>query len=517
MRQRPLILRSIATAAIVCLPARRLTAQAVERTDTPRRGALRVTFDPRITTWEQVFTPEGRQPVGAAFAGDSLTQWQPALALAQQTVRAATGLAGYVARLGGSLLAIRSERRVTPIGFEYGMTNRLSLGATIPIVRVEVREGFREKPEGANVGALSDPSGYATFFTSLSTALTQLNDSIRAGAYGCPSSPLCARAQALYSQGQTLASALASAVNGNPDTTAMFLPTAGSDAGRSLSAIVSGLSRALADTFNIAAFSSGSFPLPEVPVPGSAAAGILDARLSALGLAPFGGSTPRHLRYFTGDAEVAAKYRLFNADAYAAAVALVVRLPTGHQDSPNDAFDLSTGDHQTDVEGRFTGELTVWRRLWLNVAVRGGRQLPGERERRIGPVDQPFLPTTTLARLRWDPGDYVSVDVAPLYRFSRLFAAGVTFGYFAQQQDRYAFLSPQDSLDVVGRTGGPIAPAVLEAGTGIRLTRLGVAATFSGPRLEGGFSVERTISGAGGPVPVATVFRIALRQTILLF
>lgn len=516
MRQRPLLFPSIATAAIVCLPAGRLAAQAVERTDTPRRGALRVTFDPRITTWEEVFTPGGRQPLGAAFAGDSLTQWQPALALAQENVRAATGLAGYVARLGGSLLAIRAERRVTPIGLEYGITNRLSLGATIPIVRIEVRERFREKPEGSNIGALPDPSGYAAFFTSLNTALTQLNDSIAAGAYGCPSSPLCARAQAVFSQGQSLAAALASAVNGNPDTAAMFLPTAGSDAGRSISAVVSGLSHALADTFSIAAFSS-TFLLPEVPVPGSAAATILDTRLSGMGLAPFGGSTPRHLRYFAGDAEVAAKYRLFNAAAYAAAVALVVRLPTGHQDSPNDAFDLSTGDHQTDVEGRVTGEVTLWHRLWLNLSVRGARQLPGQRERRIGPADQPFLPATTLARLRWDPGDYVAVDVAPLYRFSRLFAAGVTFGYFAQQQDRYAFLSSQDSLDAAGRTGGPIAPAALEAGTGIRQTRVGVAATFSGPRLEGGFSVERTISGAGGPVPVATVFRIVMRQTILLF
>src|SRR5512143_3957214 len=515
MRQRPLFSLSIAAAAIVSLPTGRLTAQAVERTDTPRRGALRVTFDPRITTWEEVFTPGGRQPLGAALAGDSLTQWQPALALAQGNVRAATGLAGYVARLGGSLLAIRSERRVTPIGLEYGLTNRLSLGATIPIVRVEVRERFREKPEGSNVGALPDPSGYATFFTSLNTALTQLNDSIAAGAYGCPSSPLCARAQALFSQGQSLASALAGAVNGNPDTIAMFLPTAGSEAGRQISAIVSGLSRALADTFNIAAFSSGTFLLPEVPVPGSATATILGDRLTSLGLAPFGGSTPRHLRYFAGDAEVAAKYRLLSADADA--VALVVRLPTGHQDSPNDAFDLATGDHQTDVEGRFSGELTVWHRLWLNVSLRGARQLPGQRERRIGPVDQPFLPATTFARLRWDPGDYVAMDVAPLYRFSRLFAAGVTFGYFAQQQDHYAFLSPQDSLDVVTRTGGPIAPAVLEAGTGIRQARVGVAATFSGPRLEGGFSVERTISGAGGPVPGATVLRIVMRQTILLF
>src|SRR5512135_1042373 len=121
MRQRPVFCPPIATAAIVCAFAGRLTAQAVERTDTPRHGALRVTFDPRITTWEQVFTSAGRQPLGAGFAGDSLTDWQPARALAQETVRAATGLTGYVARLGGSLLAVRAEQRITPIGLEYGI------------------------------------------------------------------------------------------------------------------------------------------------------------------------------------------------------------------------------------------------------------------------------------------------------------------------------------------------------------------------------------------------------------
>jgi hypothetical protein len=215
--------------------------------------------------------------------------------------------------------------------------------------------------------------------------------------------------------------------------------------------------------------------------------------------------------------ELAARYRLFSGAAFAATAAVVVRLPTGHQDSPNDPFDVATGDHQTDVEGRLISELTLWRRLWLNLSLRGARQLPGQRERRIGPVTDPFLPAGTLARLRWDPGDYVAVDAAPLYRFSRLFAAGLTFGVYRQGQDRYAFLSPTDSSAVAARAGGPVSPAVLEPGTAIRLTRLGVAATFSGPRLEGGFSVERTISGAGGPVPVATVFRIVMRQTILLF
>jgi hypothetical protein len=493
-----------------------LAAQAVERTDTPRRGALRITFDPRIMTWEDEYTPAGRQPLGAAFAGDSIATWRPAVALVEENIRAATGLSGYIARLGGSLLAIRAERRTMPIAMEYGITPRLSFGVTVPIVRVEVRERFRANPAGSNLGPLPDPAGYTAFFSHLNTALTQLNDSIAAGAYGCPAGPACARAQALYAQGQALASALSNAVLGNPDTVALFLPTAGSDAGRSLSAIVAGLGRALADTFHIAAFARDTFLLPAMAVPGDSAATLLATRLSGLGLAPYA-ETPRRLRFFPGDVELAARYRFLARDNYAATAAVVVRLPTGHQDSPNDPFDLATGDHQTDVEGRLTGELTLRRRLWLNLAMRAGRQLPGQRERHIGPVGQPFLPATTLARLRWDPGDYLVVDAAPLFRFSRMFAAGITLGYATQQRDRYAFLSPQDSIDVAGRVGGPVSAAVLEPGTGIRQVRLGVAATFLGPRLEGGFSVERTISGAGGPVPAATLFRIVIRQTILLF
>jgi hypothetical protein len=212
-----------------------------------------------------------------------------------------------------------------------------------------------------------------------------------------------------------------------------------------------------------------------------------------------------------------AKYRFVSRAAYAAAAQLVVRLPTGHQDSPNDPFDIATGDHQTDLEARLTGELTLWRRLWLNIAIRGARQMAGERERRVGPADQLFLPATTLARLRWDPGDYVALDVAPMYRFSRHFAAGMTVGYYTQAHDRYAFLSPQDSVTLATRIGAPVSVAVLEPGTAIRRARLGLAVTYSGPRLEGGFSLERTVSGAGGLVPVATVFRIVMRQTIVLF
>jgi hypothetical protein len=498
-----------------------LAAQAVERSDTPRRGALRVTFDPQTMTWGRVFTPSGRQGIGAALNGDSAIAVLPSVALVQQDVRALTGVAGYVASLGHELLSIRAERRVMPIGLEYGINNHLSLGVTVPIVRVQVREGFALHSPGANLGlgprTSEDSARYTSFFGNLDAALAQLSDSLAAGAYGCPSSPACSRAQAVLSQGQTLQQVLDHAVFGTADTAARYLPLAGSDVGRQITALITGLQRALADTFHVPTFASDSFFLPTTAIVDPAdAATLLAARTAGDSLAPYA-DTPRRLRFFPGDVEVQAKYRFLVGDNVAAAAALVVRLPTGHQDSPNDPFDISTGDHQTDLEGRLTTELTVLHRLWLNVAVRAARQLPGARVRRAGPADNPFLPVITLARLRWDPGDYVAVDLAPMYRFSHRFGAGVTASYYTQGRDRYAFFSPQDSTTFAAQIGGPADMSLLDAGTAFRQTRLGFAVTYSGPRLEGGFSVEQTVSGAGGLVPVATVFRIVMRQTILLF
>jgi hypothetical protein len=495
----------------------RLAAQAVERTDTPRRGALRVTFDPHIVVWEQEYTRVGRQSIGAALSGDSAAPVLPSVARLQQDVRALTGIAGYVASLGHELLAVRADRRVMPIGFEYGVTPRLSIGITVPIVRVNVREGFRQRPLGGNIGLVpgehEDSLLYNAFLSHLGTAMAQLQDSIDAGAYGCPSAA-CTRANEVLTQGQALLQALDTAVHG---AGTLYLPLAGSAAGLALTGVVAALQRALVDTFLVTPFALDTFLLPaSATVAGSDVASLLAARTNGLDLAPYLG-TPRRLRFFSGDVEVTAKYRFVSRAAYAAAAQLVVRLPTGHQDSPNDPFDIATGDHQTDLEGRLTGELTLWGRIWLNVSLRGALQLTGDRERRVGPVDQLFLPATTLARLRWDPGDYAAVDFAPMYRFSRNFAAGMTAAYSTQGRDRYAFLSPQDSVTLATQMGGPVGLAVLEPGTAIRRARLGFAVTYSGPRLEGGFSVERTVSGAGGPVPVATVFRIVMRQTILLF
>jgi hypothetical protein len=109
------------------------------------------------------------------------------------------------------------------------------------------------------------------------------------------------------------------------------------------------------------------------------------------------------------------------------------------------------------------------------------------------------------------------VDVAPLVRLSREFAAGLTAGYYTKAQDQYGYLTARDSLDLATRTGAATPASVLDAGTSQRQLRLGFAVTYHAPMVEGGFSIEQTVSGRGGPVPAATVYRIVFRASQRLF
>lgn len=340
--------------------------QAVPRTDTPRAGTLRATFEPVITIWEREFTTTGEQRIGASLP---------------------------------TTVFVHKEQRITPLGLDFGITNRISIGARFPVVRQFTRESYAMDSTGT---AFADPVGQR-----------QLDSLLASPTYA-------------------------------------FAPIQ---------------------------------------------------------------STPRTLHFFPGDFELEGKYRMLESHDFSLSGAVVVRLPTGHQESPNWLFDISTGDHQTDLELRVAEELTLFKRLWLNGAVRLGRQRAGERERRIGPQDSLLIPHAALARLDWDPGDYAAFDVAPMYRFTRAFAVGFTLGYYTQQRDRYTYRSAQDSIDVATNMGAPLTASVLDAGTGLRWTRIGAAITYATADVEGSLSFEKTVTGAGGLVPVASVFRIVMRTS----
>ncbi|HYX83027.1 MAG TPA: hypothetical protein VE714_11580, partial [Gemmatimonadales bacterium] len=353
--------------AILALAPILLHAQAGPRTDTPPQGKLRVSFDPVITTSEREFTADGHEQRLSATL-DSITT-----------------------------LLVRSEKRVTPLRVDFGITNRVSVGVYLPLVRVNARESFPQD----SMHRVADTAGFRRL------------DSLLA------------------------------------DTTWAFDPLIG---------------------------------------------------------------TRRHLHYFAGDIELEAKYRLLESPRFALSGALVVRLPTGHQDSPNNLFDIATGDHQTDIELQVAQELTLLNRFWINGLVRAGRQQPGTRSRRIGPQSQLLIPRAALATLNWDPGDYARIDVAPMLLVAKQFAVGLTVGYYTQQQDRYSYRNAQDSIDVANHLGAPVSASVLDAETAYHWARLGFAMTYKGSDVEGSLSFEQTVTGSAR-VPVMSVYRIVMRTS----
>jgi len=499
-----------------------LAAQTVERADVAGHGRLRVTFDPRIVGWDAQFVNGARLPLGLPLTGDTVGATAiPVVARLEQDVRVASGVPGFVANLGQSLLSVRQERRTTPITAELGLSDRLSLSVSVPIVRVATRAHLQISSKGANLGlnpllrgVANSGTLYGTFFAQFDTSLARLDANIAGGGYGCPPSRQCA-AQAFLDSARGVRTALYQMVHGAGQTGAPFMPLDSSDGGRGIVQVVSYLQTRDSAAFNVTGFRD-SFLLAHDTLSADLVAGaIVD---SAYGFGYRGLPYRNSFRLGLGDIEVAAKYRLAASAHYAAALVGLLRLPTAQRDSDDDWLRQSLGDHQMDVELRFIQELFVGSRLWLNVAVRGGIQRPGTRVRRVAPFGAILVPFAATAQLAWDPGDYAGVDVAPLYRLNPRFAAGLTASYWIKQQDRYTFRSAQDSLDLAARLGAPTSAALLDEGTAERRLRFGVAVTYVGPSFEGGFSIEQTVSGgSAGVTPAAPVYRIVMRTTRKLF
>src|SRR5690349_23546850 len=215
-----------------------LVAQAVERTDVPERGVLRVTFDPRVMTWNDQFTAAGRIRLGAPLTGDTVGgRYIPAVAQLEQNVRIASGLAGFVASLGQGVLSVRQERRTYPITAELGITNRLSVSLMVPIVRVATRSSWQRSNSGANLGlnprlqgVAGADAAYSAFFTQFDTTLARFDQNIAAGQYGCGGGAPC-QARDSSARWHAVRDALRGTVYGVGLTGSPFMPLDSSAAG----------------------------------------------------------------------------------------------------------------------------------------------------------------------------------------------------------------------------------------------------------------------------------------------
>ena len=119
----------------------------------PPQGAIRVTFDPRVMGWDAEFVDGARLGLGRWLTGDTVGSASiPTVARVEQDVRVAGGVPGFVASLGKGILSVRQERRTYPVTTEVGITKRLSVRLTVPIVRVATRTRLQLASKGANLG-----------------------------------------------------------------------------------------------------------------------------------------------------------------------------------------------------------------------------------------------------------------------------------------------------------------------------------------------------------------------------
>ncbi|MBA3891730.1 MAG: hypothetical protein H0X64_14495, partial [Gemmatimonadaceae bacterium] len=122
------------------------------------RGTLRFSATPSWLRYTSRFTADGgTEPLGAVLTSDALgTAEIPALRRFESALRAVTGDSDFRLSLGGSIATTGIRIVTTPVMLEYGLSDRLSFGVTLPIVQRQRELVLDIEPRGplstGNVG-----------------------------------------------------------------------------------------------------------------------------------------------------------------------------------------------------------------------------------------------------------------------------------------------------------------------------------------------------------------------------
>jgi hypothetical protein len=117
------------------------------------KGLMRLDFGGRFDNWDQRFVDGVKQDAGSDFAfnpfdGRFLVPLDSALA----ALKRATGVQTLTLSLGRTSSSRLVNVGTASIGAAYGITSRLSIFGTVPIVRVRVQNRFDIDTAGATAG-----------------------------------------------------------------------------------------------------------------------------------------------------------------------------------------------------------------------------------------------------------------------------------------------------------------------------------------------------------------------------
>ena len=494
-------------------------------------GTLRLDATPIFTFWDSRFGErmengvliEEEEPLGFDFSDDAAgTRLFPSLERLQEALDAVIP-GGERLRFGRTnVLLSQSEVRV-PIRLDFGVTDWLSVGVTVPFTKRRSEVAFSVDSESANMGRTplsSAPALVADFLNRLGNAvaaLTQLaSDTCQAQGAG---SPTCLEAESLLSDGALFLSAMNDAYLGNG-----VFPLAGSSLGDALAQRVAALGQAFGG-LGVVGFPS-SIPLATTPITAEA----FQDMISAPGLGVEGDPLALFQSdWEIGDVEVSGHVRLLEGStgsdpenpydglSYQVGAGALFRLGTGTADLDQNFIDLGSGQGHTDLELQGFAGLRLGRRLGAWLDLRYGIQGTTELFRRAEAPDRGFAVLASRTPVRWTPGNYFEARITPRLQITDVIALALDLRHFSKARDSYERLTLPDSLNV--QPGGD--PALLELETAESVQEFGFGLVYStlqarragktDTAVEMSLLFRSAVSGSGGRTPKKSRVQVGIR------
>lgn len=428
------------------------------------RGVWRLQAITAWTRFDSRFAPPGSAdksvPLGADFTFDSLgTAQLPALSGTQNAIQSLTG-SPFRLSLGATRAAADARVVVTPIGVEYGLFRRLTLGAMIPLVRTRMSLMLRVNADSAaaaaaNVG-LNPAALNAAALRQDSAVVQQLvnaSASLQAALAACQANPsantwcsnLLGRAQdvtTLVRNASEFAATVGAVYGQGADARgAAVVPLQGSAA----DALIRGRIAAFDSSFQ--ALAAGTPRVSATPAAAGGPMGFNDfsGLVADPGIAGFD-SLKSTVRVAPGDLELSARVLLFdefeNADTThaglhsRATLTGTYRLPTGQLATASNPLDIGTGRGTSSAGARLALYSQWGNRVGLT-ATAGYITSFGQTRQGAFPLGGAPFPPSTANIYPYTPGAVLSFGVAPRVMLGRLIGINAMYDYLHVAANNY--------------------------------------------------------------------------------
>jgi hypothetical protein len=483
------------------------------------KGQGRLDFAPKFWGWDTRFGSrmgssgsliEEDELLAMDLAQDPLGSVTiPYLTDLESSLQTATGDGGYRVRLGTSQAILHQSRLTFPFHLELGITDWLTVGAMVPLVRTRREMDFilDGNAENADVGispTVSSPSDVARFVESFGAAL-------ELGLEASPGDPTLLEAQS-YLDAISLAYWHGS-----------LFPVGGSAAADQLQTRFDGFKTEL-----------DSMGIPGVPEVVPLAEGYMTEEEFASFLATPRGMQAAPLEDFTsawglGDVEITASALILRGEPeadsasgswplrYQVGVGALVRLATGSQALPHWLVSVDPSDAQMDLEGSVFARAELGDRLGGWGHLRFGFQRQGETTRRITDPDGVLPNWAGTAPLLWTPGNYLDLELSPWFNLTPEMSFAVRYHLWSKGED--AHILQDIDPELLERLNYP-DPALLDLESKEGLHEIGFSASYStraaNQRGEAKYPVLiraiyfHPLAGSGGQTPRGARLQVGL-------